>query len=33
MIRVSTIIPAYNNEATLAKAIDSALAQEFGPGR
>jgi len=29
MIRVSTIIPAYNNEATLAQAIDSALAQEF----
>lgn len=29
MIRVSTIIPTYNSEATLAQAIDSALAQDF----
>ena len=28
-IRVSTIVPAYNNEATVAQAIDSALAQDF----
>ncbi|MBF6559877.1 MAG: glycosyltransferase family 2 protein [Candidatus Binataceae bacterium] len=29
MIRVSTIIPAYNGAATIRAAIDSALAQEF----
>lgn len=29
MIRVSTIIATYNNEATVGQAIDSALAQEF----
>ncbi|MGH7934332.1 MAG: glycosyltransferase family 2 protein [Candidatus Binataceae bacterium] len=29
MIRVSTIIPAYNSEASVAAAIDSALAQDF----
>lgn len=28
-IRVSTIIPVYNGEATIAQAIDSALAQDF----
>jgi glycosyltransferase involved in cell wall biosynthesis len=29
MIRVSTIIPVYNNATTVAQAIDSALVQEF----
>lgn len=29
MIRVSTIIPVYTNAATVAQAIDSALAQKF----
>jgi glycosyltransferase involved in cell wall biosynthesis len=29
MIRVSTIIPVYNNATTVARAIDSALAQKF----
>lgn len=29
MVKVSTIIPAYNAERTIAQAIDSALSQDF----
>ena len=29
MVKVSTIIPAYNAERTIAQAIDSALSQDY----